>query len=76
MSATSLSSSASIAALLGIGEVMCAVTDCDRLRPCAWVDWFGGGNGVETSAWMLKDPIFGSSGLSAYPPLAVGGRLD
>ena len=46
---------------------MRAVTDCDRLRRCARVDWFGGGNSIKTLALMLKDP----SGLSAYPLSAV-----
>ena len=67
MSATLLSSFASIAVLLGVGGVMCVVTDCDRLRRCARVDWFGGGNSVKTLVLMLKD----LNGLSVYLLLVV-----
>ena len=52
---------------------MRVVTNCNWLRRCAQVDWFGGGNSIKTLVQMLKDPIFSSSGLSIY---LVGGRLD
>ena len=52
---------------------MRAVTDYNRLRRCARVDWFSGGNSIKTLVWMLKDLIFSGSSLSIY---LVGGRLD